>query len=467
MADLHMTTISGGDTVLQEDVVHAFQSTFRGEMLSPGNASYEEARKIWNGMIDKRPGLIARCTGVADVISAVNFTRTHHLLVSVRGGGHNIPGNSVCDGGVTIDLSRMKGIRVDPENRTVRAEGGVKWGELDRETQAFGLAVPGGTDADTGIAGLTLGGGIGWLSGKYGLSCDNLISADVVTAEGQFLTVDSTRHADLFWALRGGGGNYGIVTSFEYQLHPVGPMVLAGVAFYPFEKAAAFLRFYGDFSSDIPDELNTIAGLGTSPDGAPVGVLAVCYSGAIEEGERVLQPIRAFGPPLVDHIEPMPYIAAQQMLAPLALAGRHYYIKSHFMKRISTDAIDVMVTHFSQVTSPLTAMIFQQLGNAANRVGATETAFGHRDAGYEWAALSAWIDPAESERHIGWTRAFSDAMLPYTSGFYVNQMGTESEEGETQLQSAYGANYDRLAALKNTYDSTNFFSHNQNIRPRR
>ena len=423
MADLHMTTISGSDTVLQEDVVKAFQSTFRGEMLFPGDESYEEARKVWNGMIDKRPGLIARCTGVADVISAVNFARTHHLLVSVRGGGHNIPGNSVCDGGVTIDLSRMKGIRVDPENRTVRAEGGVKWGELDRETQTFDLAVPGGTDADTGIAGLTLGGGIGWLSGKYGLSCDNLISADVVTAEGQFLTVDSTRHADLFWALRGGGGNYGIVTSFEYQLHPVGPMVLAGVAFYPFEKAAAFLRFYSDFSSDIPDELNTIAGLGTSPDGAPVGVLAVCYSGAIEEGERVLQPLRAFGPPLVDHIAPVPYIAAQQMLAPLALAGRHYYIKSHFMKRISTDAIDVMVTHFSQVTSPLTAMIFQQLGNAANRVGATETAFGHRDAGYEWAALSAWIDPEESERHIGWTRAFSDAMLPYTSGFYVNQMG--------------------------------------------
>jgi FAD/FMN-containing dehydrogenase len=365
-----------------------------------------------------------------------------------------------------IDLSTMKGIRVNPGNRTVRAEGGVKWGELDRETQTFGLAVPGGTDADTGIAGLTLGGGIGWLSGKHGLACDNLISADVVTADGQFLTVNSTTHADLFWALQGGGGNYGIVTSFEYQLHPVGPMVLAGVAFYPFEKAAEFLRFYGDYTSDIPDELNTIAGLGTSPDGAPVGVLAVCYSGAIEEGERVLQPIRAFGPPLVDHIEPMPYTSAQQMLAPLALAGRHYYIKSHFMKRISTDAIDVMVTHFSQVTSPLTAMIFQQLGNAANRVGATETAFGHRDAGYEWAALSAWTDSEESERHIGWTRAFSDAMLPYTSGFYVNQMGTESEEGEAQLQSAYGANYDRLAALKHTYDSTNFFSHNQNIRPR-
>jgi FAD/FMN-containing dehydrogenase len=467
MSDLHFTTISGADTVVQEDIVNAFKATFRGDTLFPGDESYEEARKVWNGMINKRPALIARCTGVADVISAVNFARTQHLLVSVRGGGHNIPGNCVCDGGVVIDLSRMKGIRVDPGNRTVRAEGGVKWGELDRETQTFGLAVPGGTDADTGIAGLTLGGGIGWLSGKYGLACDNLISADVVTADGQFLTVSSNSdHADLFWALRGGGGNYGIVTSFEYQLHPVGPTVLAGLVFYPFEKAAEFLRFYGDFSSDIPDELNTIAGLGTSPDGAPVGVLAVCYSGAIEEGERVLQPIREFGPPVVDHIEPMPYTLAQQMLAPLAPSGRQYYIKSHFMKTISTDAIDVMVTHFSQVTSPLTAMIFQQLGNAANRVDVRETAFGHRDAGYEWAALSAWIDPEESERHIGWTRAFSDAMLPYTNGFYVNQMGTESEEGEAQLQSAYGANYDRLAALKNAYDSTNFFSHNQNIRPR-
>jgi FAD/FMN-containing dehydrogenase len=256
------------------------------------------------------------------------------------------------------------------------------------------------------------------------------------------------------------------VTSFEYQLHPVGPTVLAGLAFYPFEQAAKFLHFYSGFSSDIPDELNTIAGLGTSPEGAPVGVLAVCYSGDIEAGERVLRPIREFGPPLVDHIQPMPYTTAQQMLAPLALPGRHYYIKSHFMQTINDDAIDIMVTHFTQVTSPFSAMIFQQLGNAAQRVGKSETAFGHRDAGYEWAALSTWVMPEESDRHIGWTRAFSEAMLPYTSGFYVNQMGTESEEGEAQIQSAYGANYDRLAALKNRYDPTNLFSHNQNIRPR-
>ncbi len=465
MSDLRMTTISGTDTMLEETVVNAFKETFRGDLLRPNDQGYEEARKVWNGMINKQPALIARCTGVADVISVVNFVRTHHLLISVRGGGHNIPGNSVCNGGVMIDLSPMKGIRVDPGNRTVRAEGGVKWGELDRETQTFGLAVPGGTDADTGIAGLTLGGGIGWLSGKYGLACDNLISADVVTADGQFLTVSSVDHADLFWALRGGGGNYGIVTSFEYQLHPVGPTVLAGIVFYPFEKAAAFLRFYSDFSSDIPDELNTIAGLGTSPEGEPVGVMAICYSGVIEEGERVLRPVREFGPPLADHIAPMPYTAAQQMLAPLGLPGRHYYIKSHFMKTISDDAIDIMVTRFTQVTSPLSAMIFQQLGNAANRVGKRETAFGHRDAGYEWATLSAWVDPEESERHIAWTRAFSEAMLPYTSGFYVNQMGTESEEGEAQIQSAYGANYERLVALKRTYDGTNLFSHNQNIRP--
>jgi FAD/FMN-containing dehydrogenase len=465
MPDLHVMTTEGTDIMLSEATVQGFKTSLRGPLLCPGDAGYEDARKVWNANVDKRPALIACCAGVADVINAVNFARTNHVLVSVRGGGHNIPGNCVCQGGLVIDLSRMRSIRVDPIRRTARAEGGVKWGEFDHETQAFGLATPGGTDADTGIAGLTLGGGIGWLSGKYGLACDNLIAADIVTADGQLRHVNASEHPDLLWGLRGGGGNFGVVTSFAYQLHPVGPLVLAGIVFYPFAQAREFLRFYRDFSRQIPDELNTIGGLGTAHDGAKVGVMAVCYSGSLEEGERVLRPVREFGPPLADHIQAMPYTAAQNILAPLAPAGRHYYIKSHFIQDISDGAIDTMLEHFATVTSPLSAMIFQQLGNAASRVPSGDTAFGHRDAGYEWATISAWLDPAESAHHIQWTREFSQAMRPFTKGFYVNQVGTEAEEGADLIREAFGANYQRLVDLKRQYDPTNLFRHNQNITP--
>jgi FAD/FMN-containing dehydrogenase len=467
MADLQVISTKGSRAVLKEAAVLEFKSSLRGPLLSARDAGYEDARKVWNAMIDKRPALIARCAGVSDVISSVNFARSNQLLVSVRGGGHNFPGNSVCNGGLVIDLSGMRSVRVDPVKRTARAEGGTKWGDIDHETQAFGLATPGGTDPDTGIAGLTLGGGIGWLSGKHALSCDNLVSADVVTADGRFLTASATDNADLLWALRGGGGNFGVVTSFEYQLHPVGPMVLAGMAFYPFEKAKEFLKFYGDFSSNIPDQMNTVAGLGTSPDGHKVGVMGICYHGSIQDGEKALRPLRKFGPPLADYIQPMPYTAAQKMLAPLAPAGRHYYIKAQYMKDISGDAIDTMVANFEQVTSPLSIMIFQQLGNAANRVGGGATAFGHRDGLYSWEVVSAWTDPGESEVHVRWTRESAEAMLPFTNGFYVNHVGTEAEEGADLIRSAYGANYDRLATVKQKYDPTNLFSHNQNIRPRR
>jgi FAD/FMN-containing dehydrogenase len=465
MADLRVTTTRGTDVILDEAAVQGFKSSLRGPLLCPGDEGYDEARRVWNAMIDKRPALIARCAGVADVIAAVDFARANDLLVSVRGGGHNVPGNCVCNGGLVIDLTRMKGIRVDPAKRTVQAEGGVKWGEFDHETQAFGLATTGGTDADTGIAGLTLGGGIGWLSGRHGLACDNLISAEVVTADGRLRHVSAGENQDLFWAIRGGGGNFGVVTSFEYLLHPVGPMVLAGIVFYPFDRAKEFLRFYSDFSRKIPDEVNTIGGLGTSHEGAKVGILAVCYSGPIDEGERALRPVREFGPPVADHIQPMPYTAAQKMLAPLTPAGRHYYIKSHFIQDISDGAIDTMVAHFEEVTSPLSAMIFQQLGNAVNRVPSGDTAFSYRNAGYEWAAFSAWLDPAESERHIRWSREFSQAMLPFTKGFYVNQVGTEAEEGADLIREAFGVNYQRLVDLKRKYDPTNLFRHNQNIKP--
>jgi FAD/FMN-containing dehydrogenase len=306
MADLSMTTTTGSQLVIEGPTVETFKTSLRGELLRPGDTDYDEARKVWNGMIDKRPGLIARCTGVADVISAVDFARTHQLLVSVRGGGHNIPGNAICNGGLMIDLACMRSVRVDPVRRTARAEGGVTWGEFDHETQAFGLATTGGSVSDTGIAGLTLGGGLGWLAGKCGLTCDNLLSADVVTADGKLLVASASEHSDLFWGLRGGGGNFGIVTSFEYQLHPVGP-VLAGMLLYPFAKAKEALAYYRDFAKAIPDEVNTMVGLLTSPDGDLMAVIAVCYNGSLDAGERVLRPLREFGPPVADQIRPMAY----------------------------------------------------------------------------------------------------------------------------------------------------------------
>ncbi len=465
MPDLEIATVAGPNTTIRDSEVEDFQKGLRGRSLLEGDEGYEEARKIWNGMIDKRPALIAQCAGVGDVIDAVDFARSNNLLVSVRGGGHNIPGNCVCNGGLMIDLSRMRSVLVDPSKWTARAEGGVKWGDFDHETQAFGLATTGGTDPDTGIAGLTLGGGIGWLSGEFGLSCDNLVSADVVTSDGRFLRANAEENPDLFWALRGGGGNFGVVTSFEYQLHPVGPLVLAGLIFYPYANAREFLRFYSEYSSQIPDGLNTIAGLSTSPEGAKVGVMAVCYHGSIEEGEQALRPVREFGPPLADYIQPMPYATAQRMLEAIGVPGRQYYIKSHFIREIAGDAIDVMLENFEKVTSPLSSMIFQQLGNASSRVGSDETAFGHRDAGYEWAALSQFLDPGESEVHVRWAREFSEAMLPYTLGQYVNQIGTEAEEGAVNIKDAFGDNFERLVSLKRRYDPTNLFSHNQNIRP--
>jgi FAD/FMN-containing dehydrogenase len=467
MADLSMTTTTGSHIVIEGTTVETFKTSLRGELLRPGDTDYDEARKVWNGMIDKRPGLIARCTGVADVISAVDFARTHQLLVSVRGGGHNIPGNAVCNGGLMIDLACMRSVRVDPVRRTARAEGGVTWGEFDHETQAFGLATTGGSVSDTGIAGLSLGGGLGWLAGKCGLSCDNLLSADVVTAGGKVLVASANEHADLFWGLRGGGGNFGIVTSFEYQLHPVGP-VLAGMVLHPFAKAKEALAYYRDFAKAIPDEVNTMGGLLTSPDGDLMAVIAVCYNGSLDAGERVLRPLREFGPPVADQIRPMAYREVQTQLDAAAVRGRRYYIKSSFMRSISDDAIDALIDRFANVPSPHTLVFFQQLGNAANRVGVQDTAFSHRDALCEWGCLSSWVDPAEDGRNIGWTRALAEAMQPFSSGgAYITQLGVEAEEGADRIKDAYGPNYERLAALKNKYDPTNLFRHNQNIRPAR
>jgi FAD/FMN-containing dehydrogenase len=362
-----------------------------------------------------------------------------------------------------IDLSRMKSVRVDPARRTVRAEGGVKWREFDHETQAFGLATTGGTNSDTGIAGLTLGGGIGWLAGKYGLTCDNLLSADVVTADGRFLTASAHENPELFWGLRGGSGNFGIVTSFEYQLHEVGP-VLAGMVIHPFAKASEVLRFYSDFSRTLPDEANTIVALLTSPDGFPVVAIAVCYNGPLDQGEQVLRPLREFGPPLADQIGPMPYLAVQTMLDGAFPRGRQYYWKAHLSPPIGDNAINTLIEYFAAVPSLFTVLGFQQLGNAANRVAGDETAFSHRDALYDCLMLSGWDSPAEAERNIRWTRALYEAMKPSLHpGIYVNAVGEDSAQ---TIRSAYRAEaYERLVALKNKYDPMNLFRLNPNIKP--
>jgi hypothetical protein len=416
-------------------------------------------------MIDKRPALIARCLGVSDVINCVNFARTHSLLVSVRGGGHNVAGISICDGGLMIDLSLMKGVRVDPAQGTARAEPGVTWGDLDRETQAFGLVTPGGIISTTGIAGLTLGGGVGWLVRKHGLSCDNLLSADLVTADGRFLTAGTTENADLFWGIRGGGGNFGIVTSFEYRLHPHGN-VLGGMLLYPRSKARDLLRFYREFMPSAPEDLGVYAGLLTSPDGQPVVGLIVCYSGPLEKGAEVIRPLREFSPPMADLVSEIPHQAMQTMLDGAFPAGNQNYWKSTFLSELSNEAIDVVIDCASRVTSPLSAVVLEYYGGAASRVGETETAFAHRSAQYDLGILSQWADPAESEQHIKWARDSFDAIQPFSNGNYLfNFLGLPDDQKIDQVKAAAGQNYPRLVELKNKYDPTNFFQLNPNIKP--
>jgi FAD/FMN-containing dehydrogenase len=465
MTDIQIATTDGTSKILEDATVRAFRAGFRGPLLSPGDGAYDETRKVWNGMIDRRPALIARCAGVADVVAAVSFARAHGLLVSVRGGGHNTPGVAVCEGGLMIDLAGMKSVRVDPARQTARAEGGTTWSDFDRESQLFGLATTGGAISHTGIGGLTLGGGLGWLAGKHGLACDNLLSVDLITAEGRIIEASADENAELFWGLRGGGGNFGIVTSFEYRLHAVGPL-LAGPVFYPFAKAKEALALYRDFATSIPDELNTVAALMNSPDRDPLAAVVVCYNGSVEAGERVLRPLRTFGPPLADEVAPMPYCRVQTLFDEAFIRGRRYYFKSNFTRSISDAAIATLVERFETAPSPLSMLYFQQLGNSANRVSATATAFSHRDALCEWGCDAVWMDPAQDGANIRWAREVAEAMRPFTTGSdYVNHIGLEAEEGTDRIRAAFGANYDRLVALKNRYDPTNLFRHNQNIKP--
>jgi FAD/FMN-containing dehydrogenase len=457
-----MTTLKS--TGLDEAAIQELRTSFRSALLRPGADQYEAVRRVWNGMIDRKPALIARCAGAADVISAVNFARTHNLLVSVRGGGHGVAGYAVCDGGLMIDLSPMKGLRVDPARRTARAEPGLTWGEFDQETQAFGLATTGGFVPSTGIAGLTLGGGLGYLMRRFGLACDNLLSVDIVTADGQLRTASPTENADLFWGVRGGGGNFGIVTSLEYRLHPVGPTVLGGFIFHPLTVAKDAFQFYREFTHTAPEDLTTHLAFATSPEGHPVVAFIVCYSGSMEKGEDVVRPLRAFGLPVADLVGPMPYTAVQALGGPLYPPGRCNYWKSSFIYDLSDAAIDTMIAQFEAVPSPFSHAALEHLGGAMSRVGKDETAFNERTAPFSLITTSEWTDPAESEKNIRWARDFWEAMRPYESeAAYVNYLDRGDED---RIRASYGADkYERLVALKNKYDPTNLFRLNQNIKP--
>jgi FAD/FMN-containing dehydrogenase len=448
--------------MIKDTMIKELGGSVRGEVLRPTDAGYESGRKVFNAMIDQHPDAIVRCAGAPDVAACVDFARAHGLPVSVRGGGHSVAGKAVSDGALMIDLSGLKRIEVGPARRTARAEPGLRLEEVDRATQASGLATPLGIVSGTGIAGLTLGGGLGWLNGKHGLACDNVVSFAVVTADGWQRTASATEHADLFWALRGGGGNFGVVTSFEYDLHPVGP-VLAGMVLYPLAKAKGVLRAYHELASGCPDELSTAAILLTTPDGVPGLAIVAAYCGALDAGARALEPLRALDSPAADTIAPMAYVDLQRMLDGAAPPGLQHYWKSSFLRHLGDAAIETLVTFAASKPSLQTAIVLQQMHGAAARVPATETAFAHRQSQYDLIVLSMWPDPAAAETNIRWTRELHEAMWPLLEpGVYVNNLG---EEGRERVQAAYGANYERLAAIKARYDPTNFFRLNHNIEP--
>ena len=425
-------------------------------------------------MIEYSPTAFVRCTGTADVVTAINFARDHDILVSIRSAGHNVAGDALCDGGMTIDLSQMKGVHVDWRSQTARAQPGVNLGDFDIETQLFGLATPTGIVSKTGLAGLTLGGGFGWLTRKYGFTVDNLSSVDVVTADGQVLHASQEEHPDLFWGIRGGGGNFGVVTSFEYKLHKVGPQVLGGVLLHPIEKAEDLLRFYRNFAESAPEELGSMFVIRLAPPapflpdeihGKPICALVVCYAGDLEEGERVLEPLREFGQPLADKIGPKPYLAVQSMLDEGQPEGNRYYWKSHYLTELREEAIEPLVSYGKTIPTPLSRVALMQLGGAIRSHEEMDMAASYRDAEFVLAINSGWSDPTEDAKLIKWTRDFWSAMQKYSSGgIYVNFVS--SSEDPENVQTAYGEDkYQRLAEVKTKYDPDNFFRRNQNIQP--
>ena len=442
--------------------LQSFKSTFRGQVLLREDDEYSEARKIWNASVDKSPKLIARCSGVADVVDAVNFGRENNVLTAIRGGGHNVGGRALCDDGLVIDLSRMRSVFVEPASSTVRVQGGATLGDLDRETHIFGLAVPSGIVPKTGIGGLTLGGGVGFLLRKYGMSIDNLRSCQIITAEGRVLTANPSENADLFWALRGGGGNFGVVTSFEFQAHSV-RTVLGGLLLHPRDAAVDLIRHFRDYIGAAPDELTAYVALLHGPDGTPLAAVIPCYCGDIAEGERLLKPLRTFGKPLLDTIQPISFPAMQSLLGPSFPDGNHNYWKSTLQRNLSDDAIALLVEHGNRMTSPLSMIVLEYYGGAAGRVPKDATAYPHRDLPWDILFIAQWTDPAETTMHRDWARLGEELLRPFSSNAHLlSALDIESEE---VIHTAFGSNLPRLTATKKKYDPANFFRVNQNIRP--
>jgi FAD/FMN-containing dehydrogenase len=448
------------------EAASALAATFSGQLLKPADPGYDDARKVHNGLIDKRPALIARCSGVADVADAVNLARQLHLEVAVRGGGHNVAGRATIDGGLLIDLTPMKGIHVDPVARTARAQGGVTWGELNRETQVHNLAVTGGIVSSTGIAGLTLGGGLGWLMGKHGLALDNLRSVELVTAKGKVVRTSHEEEPDLFWAIRGGGGNFGVATSFEFQLHPLGPTVTGGVIAYPFERAREVLQCFRTCTASLPDEHVVFAGLLHAPDGSGTNLAAMvtCHCGSPAAGEEAMGLLRQPGSPAMDALGPIPYCDINRMLDGAFPKGALNYWKSSYLAQLSDEAIDTMIACFAQCPSPMDSFVLEHMHGAVSRVAVGDTAFPQRAEGYNFLVLSEWMEPALTSRCTAWARDSYAKMQPFMApGRYVNYLG--DDEPQDAVSAAYGPNYPRLREVKAKHDPENFFRMNQNIRP--
>ena len=472
MSEIRLASLQGGTIALGTETITALQQTLRGSVCLPGEAGYDEARTIWNAMIDRHPGAVVRCKGAGDIMRAVQFAREHGVLLAVRGGGHNIAGNAVCEGGLLIDLSQMRSVRVDATRRTARVEPGATLGDFDREAQAFGLVTPLGINSTTGVAGLTLGGGFGWLSRKFGLAADNLISADVVTADGKIVQASAFDNPDLFWALRGGGGNFGVVSSFEFRLHPLGPMVQSGLIVHPFTRAKDLLAGYRQVAANAPDELTVCVVLRQAPPlpflppevhGKEVLVFAVCYAGDEANGNRALEPLRSLGEPIAEMIGMQPYAAWQTAFDPLLTPGACNYWKSHNFMDISDGLIDVLVTYAEKLPTPECEIFIPQFGGATSRIPADATAYPHRDANFVMNVHARWREQADERRSIDWARQVFAATAPHaTGGVYVNFM---PEDEVDRVSSAYGANYARLATLKAKYDPDNLFRLNQNVRP--
>ena len=472
MSALSLTTRDGRATTCSTDTLAAFRSRLRGCVLVAGDPQYDEARRIWNGAHDRRPAVIARCSGVADVIEAVNFGRQTEALIAVRGGGHNVAGTSMCDGGLVVDLSPMKGIRVDPTTRRVWAQAGATWGDLDRETQVFSLMTPGGNISSTGIAGLTLGGGMGWFRRAFGMSADNVVSVDIVTADGRFRTASEQEHDDLFWAIRGGGGNFGVVTSFDYRLHLLGPQVMLAAPMYAAEQAEQIVRSWRHCCEDAPDQFSSYVIFMTIPPspvfpqalhGRRVVVLAATWAGTVEEGAQRLQPLREIQAPLIDLSGPMPYVSLQSAFDWLFPNGSLYYWKTATLDHLGDEVIATVVSLAASRPSLGTVVGIWQLGGAISRRSATATAYGRRDEPFLVNVDSGWTDPRASDRNIAWTRECWTALQRFSrGGMYLNYGSLESEE---QVRAVYGENYDRLVRIKDKYDPHNVFQLNQNIKP--